>query len=74
MNGPIALCCPPQPLLIKLFHFKNRNGILRVAHTLDKVTSNRNHISIFPAFSEATQKQRAAYTAVKRRLSDSNLP
>lgn len=61
-------------MLIKLLHFKYRDRILRAARTLEEVSFNGNHISIFPNFTVATQKQRAAHTAVKRRLQDKYLP
>lgn len=63
----------PRPLLAKLLHFRDKDNILITARNLPEIKFNGNPISIFPDFSAATQKQRAAFTAVKRRLRDKQL-
>lgn len=64
MNGPAdfyyvhyLLVPPTRSMLIKLLHFKNRDRVLRAAHTLEEVSFNGNHISIVPDFSVAIKKR-----------------
>lgn len=46
---------------------------MRTSRNLSDIKFNGNKISIFPDFSATTQKQRAAFTAVKKRFRDKQL-
>lgn len=63
----------PRPLIARILHFRDKENILRAARTKGDLSFNGNRISIYPDFSAATQKQRASFTHVKKRLRDSHL-
>lgn len=60
-------------MIVKVLHFRDRENILRGARTGPGMTSDGNRISIYPDFSAATQKQRASFQPIKKRLRDLNL-
>lgn len=62
----------PRPMLARLLYFRDKETILRKARNLPELM--HNNISIFPDFSAATQKQRAAFQSVKQRLRERSLP
>lgn len=70
---PLPPGAPPHAMLIKLLHFRDREAIIRAAREKGCLLFNGNGITIFPDFSVATQKQRATFLAVKRRLRDLQL-
>lgn len=64
----------PRPMLARFPYFRDKETILHKAHNLPDLLYNNNRISIFPDFSAATQKQRAAFQSVKQRLRECSLP
>ena len=60
-------------MIAKVLHFRDRENILRVARTDPELTFDGYRISIYPDFSAITQKQRASFQPVKKRLRDLNL-
>ena len=71
---PLPSGAPPRAILIKLLHFRDREAVLRAAREKGRVAFNGNGITIFPDFSAATQKQRATFLGIKKRLRELNLP
>lgn len=63
----------PCPIIACILHFRDRESILHAARTGGEVQYNGYHISIYPDFSAATQKQRASFIHVKKRLRDLQL-
>ena len=57
-------------MIARILHFRDRENILRAARTIGDLQFNGNRISIYPDFSAATQKQRASFLHVKKRLRD----
>ena len=57
-------------MIARILHFRDRENILRAARTVGDLQFNGNKISIYPDFSAATQKQRASFLHVKKRLRD----
>lgn len=70
---PLPPGSPPRPLLAKLLHFRDKETVLRTARNMQELKYNGSRVSIFPDYSAATQKQRTAFAAVKRRLRDKQL-
>lgn len=64
----------PRPMIARFLYFRDKETILRKARNLPELMFNNNRVSIFPDFSAATQKQRAAFQSVKQRLRDRSLP
>lgn len=64
----------PRPMIARILHFRDRESIFRAACTGGELQYNGNRISIYPDFSAATQKQRASFIHVKKRLRDLQLP
>ena len=71
---PLPPGAPPRAMIIKLLHFRDREAVLRAAREKGRVSFNGSGITIFPDFSVATQKQRATFIAIKRRLRELQLP
>lgn len=71
---PLPPGAPPRAMLIKLLYFRDREAIIRAAREKGNILFNGNGITIFPDFSVATQKQRATFLVIKRRLRDLQLP
>lgn len=63
----------PHPMIARILHFRDRENILCAARTMGDLQFNGNRISIYPDFSSATQKQRASFVHVKKRLRDLQL-
>lgn len=64
---------PPRSMIAKVLHFRDRENILRAARTGPEMSFDGYRISIYPDFSAVTQKQRASFQPVKKRLRDLNL-
>ena len=64
---------PSRPLLAKLFHYRDRDAILRAARAKGNLEVEGNHIMIFPDYTLAVQHQRSTFQAVKKRLRDLGL-
>lgn len=64
--------CPPQIYDSKSASFSGP-GEYPGARTGPELSSDGNRISIYPDFSAATQKQRASFQPIKKRLRDLNL-
>lgn len=64
----------PRPMLARFLYFRDKETILRKARNLSELLHNNNKISIFPDFSAAAQKKRAAFQSVKQRLRERSLP
>ncbi|XP_035508028.1 uncharacterized protein LOC118320994, partial [Morone saxatilis] len=59
---------PPRPLVIRVNLFQVRNQILRRAGEAFPLSYMGKRISIFPDFTAAVAKKRAAFAAVKKEL------
>ena len=64
---------PPRPLLAKLFHYRDRDAVLRAARVRGDLEFEGNRIMIFPDYTLAVQHQRSTFQAVKKRLRDLGL-
>lgn len=63
---------PPRPLLVKLFLFRDKENILRVARNLPDIKFNGNCISILPDFLAATQNRGQPLHQLKKPLETNN--
>lgn len=61
----------PRPMIAKILHF--RENILKGARAGPELKFNNYWISIYADFSATTQKQRASFYQIKKRLRDLNL-
>lgn len=61
-------------MLARFLYFRDEETILHKAPNMQELLYNNNRITIFPDFSAATQKQRAALQSVKQRLCERSLP
>lgn len=61
----------PRPMIAKILHFRDRENILKWAEIGPEFNGYR--ILIYRDFSAATQKQRASFQPVKKRLRDLQL-
>lgn len=63
----------PRPMIAKILHFRDRENILKGARTGPELKFHNYRISIYPDFSATTQKQRAFFYQIKKRLRELNL-
>lgn len=59
---------PPRPFVVRLHYFQARERILQQAARLGPLLYREKRISVFPDFTAAVSKKRAAFTGVKRLL------
>lgn len=59
---------PPRPMIIRVNQFQVRNAILRRAGEASPLLHNSKRMFIFPDFTPAVAKRRAAFTMVKKEL------
>lgn len=59
---------PPRPFIVCVNQFQMRNDILRIARELSSLHYNGKRVFIFPDFTAAVAKKRAAFATVKKAL------
>ena len=64
---------PPRPLLAKLFHYRDRDAVLRAARAAGNLELEGSRIMIFPDYTLAVQHQRSTFQAIKKKLRDLGL-
>uniref|UniRef100_A0A803JST4 Reverse transcriptase domain-containing protein n=1 Tax=Xenopus tropicalis TaxID=8364 RepID=A0A803JST4_XENTR len=72
MRAPIP-GAPPRALIARLLNAKDRDSLLAMARAKGHLTYENAKISLYPDFSQETQKQRSRFQEVKKRLRDQKL-
>uniref|UniRef100_A0A803KDP9 L1 transposable element RRM domain-containing protein n=1 Tax=Xenopus tropicalis TaxID=8364 RepID=A0A803KDP9_XENTR len=65
---------PPRPFLLRMLNYRDRDAALKAARIKGPITFNGTTVSLYPDFSPTIQKQRATFTAIKRRLREAHIP
>lgn len=64
----------PRPFIARIYHFQNKELILRLAHEKGRLVYRGTEIHVFPNYSPEVSQKRAAFSEVKSQLRAAGFP